>query len=76
MQIRKLDRNTYDVFGGIGFDSWTRLRRFHWGFKQIGGVFLPRPTLHIVIEGIQNNPEGSIDNIDVSQQEELDVATQ
>jgi hypothetical protein len=63
MQIRKLDPHTYDVFGGTGFDSWTRLRRFHWGFKQIAGVFLPRSTLQSVIETIQFNPEGSIDNI-------------
>jgi hypothetical protein len=74
MIIRKLDRNTYDVFGGMGWPcedavpyasnaQWTRIRRFHWGMKPIAGTFLPRQTLHIVIDAILRHPEGSIDNV-------------
>lgn len=63
MLIRKLDRNTYDVFGGQGWDQWTRLRRFHWGCKPIAGTFLPRPVLKDVIAAIEAAPDGSIENI-------------
>jgi hypothetical protein len=63
MLIRKLDKNTFDVFGDVGFDSWTRLRRYHWGMKQIAGVFLPRPVLQLVSVAIATHPQGSIENV-------------
>ena len=74
MIIRKLDRNTYDVFGGIGWPNtdavpyasnaqWTRIRRFHWGMKPIAGTFLPRQLLHDVIQAILAFPEGSLENV-------------
>ena len=63
MQIRKVDRNTFDVFGGVGFDNWTRVRKFHWGFKPIQGTFLPRDVLKEVIDRIQQHPHGSIENV-------------
>ena len=63
MLIKKLDKNTFDVFGQTGFDNWTRVRAFHWGFKQIAGVFLPRQLLHVVIEAIQKNPQGGNENV-------------
>jgi hypothetical protein len=74
MIIRKLDRNTYDVFGGIGWPKedavayasnaqWTRIRRFHWGFKPIAGTFLPRQLLHNVIQTILNHPDGNLENV-------------
>ena len=62
MLIRKVDRNTYDVFGGVGW-NWTRLRKFHWGFKPIQGEFLPRETLKEVIDRLTHNPNGSIENV-------------
>lgn len=74
MIIRKLDRNTYDVFGGTGWPNaeavpyasdaqWTRIRKFHWGMKQIAGVFLHRSLLQQVIEKIQLHPNGSYENV-------------
>jgi hypothetical protein len=74
MIVRKLDRNTYDVFGGIGWPNadavphasnaqWTRLRRFHWGMKQIGGTFLPRGLLQQVIATVEAHPHGSLENV-------------
>jgi len=63
MLIRQLNRNTYDVFGGTGFDNWTRVRRFHWGIKQVDGVFLPRPLLRDVSTAIEVCPQGSLNNI-------------
>lgn len=74
MIIRKLDRNTYDVFGGIGWPredavpyasnaQWTRIRRFHWGFKPIAGAFLPRQVLNVVIDALLRHPEGSLENV-------------
>ena len=63
MQIRKLDKNTFDVFGETGFDNWTRVRRFHWGYKQIGGNFLPRPVMQEVSTALVKFPNGSLENI-------------
>ncbi len=63
MQIRKLNSNTFDVFGDVGFDNWTRVRRFHWGFKQIGGLFLARPVLREVVATIEAHPHGSVENL-------------
>lgn len=74
MIIRKLDKNTFDVFGGIGWPiadavegassaQWTRVRRFHWGFKQIGGTWLQRPLFQEVVAAIGNNPQGSLENV-------------
>jgi hypothetical protein len=74
MLIRKLDRNTFDVFGGCGWPvtdavegassaQWTRFRRFHWGFKQIAGTFLPRPLFQEVVATICNHPDGSLENV-------------
>lgn len=63
MQIRKLDKNTYDVFGDVGFEHWTRIKRFHWGFKPVGGVFLSRPVLREVSNAIEAHPEGSLENV-------------
>ena len=74
MIIRKLDRNTYDVFGGTGWPNadavsyasnaaWTRIRRFHWGMKQIAGTFLQRQLFNTVVAAIQQHPEGSLENI-------------
>lgn len=74
MIIRKLSHNTYDVFGGTGWPNieaypqactgqWTRIKRFHWGMKQIAGTFLPRSLLQYVIETIQDNPHGSLENV-------------
>ena len=74
MIIRKLDRNTFDVFGGIGWPRedavpyasnarWTRIRRYHWGMKQIAGAFLPRQLLQQVIDCINHNPQGSLENV-------------
>ena len=63
MLIRKLSNGVYDVFGEKGFDNWTRVRRYHWGHKQVAGVFLPRPVLQAVIAAIESNPQGSIENV-------------
>jgi len=63
MLIRKLNQNTFDVFGDVGFDNWTRIKRFHWGFKPVAGVFLARPVLREVAAAIEAHPEGSIENV-------------
>lgn len=73
MLIRRLDRNTYDVFGGIGWPSpeegvggyglWTRVRRFHWGLKPVAGAPLSRPLVKEIFTAINSCPNGSIENI-------------
>lgn len=60
MQVRKLDRNTFDVYGGQGFENWSRIRRFHWGVKVIDGIKLDRATLSEVEEDILMFPDGHI----------------
>ena len=63
MQIRRLNTHTFDIFGGVGFDNWTRIRRFHWGWKQIGGTFLKRELLKEVCDKVERYPTGCIDNV-------------
>ena len=63
MQIRRVDHNTYDVFGNTGFDAWTRVRRFHWGYKVVNGVELPREILRDVAANIAEHPNGSVNNL-------------
>lgn len=63
MLIRQLDPRTYDVFNGTGFEQWTRIRRFHWGFKPVQGVFLNRQVLKEVVDKIIEFPDGSVNNV-------------
>lgn len=46
--IKKLDSKTFDVFFGNGYDGWTRVRRFHWGIKPVGGRHINRQQIHIL----------------------------
>lgn len=62
MQIRKLDRNTFDVFTGTGFDNWTRVRKFHWGVKPIAGGRIDRDTLNAIEAAVIQYPNGNINN--------------
>jgi hypothetical protein len=63
MIIRRLDRSTYDVFMGNGWDQWTRVRRFHWGIKGLAGNYLQRSDLKAVSASIESFPEGSVENV-------------
>jgi hypothetical protein len=63
MQIRRVNGNTYDIFGHIGFDHWTRVRRFHWGIKPIAGKPLTRDKVRSIILALADHPNGSIDNL-------------
>lgn len=54
MLIRQLSYNTFDVFIGDGWDNWTRIRKFHWGFKPIAGQFIPRHILREVAISIES----------------------
>ena len=63
MLIRKLNGNTYDVFGHTGFDNWTRIRRYVWGIKPVAGVQLDRETIRAILSALERHPNGSIDNV-------------
>lgn len=63
MQIRRVSRNEFDVFGNKGFEDWSRVRRFHWGYKVVKGLELPREILRDVYKHIERYPNGSIHNL-------------
>lgn len=63
MQVRQLDRHIFDVFLHKGFDSWVRVRRFHWGVKPIAGERIDRDALNAINETLQKHPNGSINNL-------------
>ncbi len=63
MQVRQLNRGTYDVFLGVGFDNWSRVRKFHWGVKVVDGNRLPKDAIIAIEEAIINNPHGNVDNV-------------
>jgi hypothetical protein len=68
MLIRKVDRYTYDVFGDVGFDNWSRVHKFPWGYKVVKGNRLEKELLDEVITAIQQNPRGSLHNVTVIQE--------
>jgi hypothetical protein len=45
MLIKKLHANVFDVFIGVGFNNWTRVRRGHWGVSVIAGNRVPRSVM-------------------------------
>jgi len=63
MQIRKHSKFVFDVFQGNGFDCWTRIRKFHWGYKVVNGNWLPKNELQSVIQKLDQFPNGSIDEV-------------
>ena len=48
MFIRKLHNNVFDVFLGKGFDTWTRVRRGHWGVSTIAGKRVPKSMMKAI----------------------------
>lgn len=63
MQIRKVASGVYDIFGDIGFTTWTRVRKFHWGIKPVLGAALPRNAIKKITEMIDRFPNGNINNV-------------
>ena len=46
--IKRLDKNRFDIFTGNGWSGWTRVQRFHWGVKVIGGSRVSKEVIHEV----------------------------
>jgi hypothetical protein len=63
MQIRKHSKYVFDVFAGVGFDGWTRIRKFHWGYKVVGGQRLTNQELAGVTEKLEQHPYGSLESV-------------
>lgn len=63
MLIRKVDRYTADVFGDVGFDNWTRIRKYAWGYKVVAGVRLSKELMDQVIAKLEQFPRGSLNNV-------------
>lgn len=59
MQINKVNRYTFDVFGDKGFDNWTRVRQYPWGFKVVDGIRLDKPVFDEVCHKLAQFPHGS-----------------
>lgn len=65
IQLRQVSRYVYDVFAGTGFDSWTRVRRQHWGVVCVAGNRLNKIECKQVEVAINQNPQGSVDPITI-----------
>ena len=63
MQIRKVGAYVYDVFCGVGHEGWSRVRRFHWGFKVVAGARMPREQHQAVVAKLILHPNGGIENV-------------
>lgn len=63
MLIRRVNKQEFDVFGNQGFDSWSRVRKFHWGYKVVKGVQIPRDIMKYVMINIENHPKGCLENL-------------
>jgi len=59
MLIKKVDRYVFDVFGDTGFDNWTRIRQFPWGYKVVNGLRLEKQVFDEVCQKLAEYPRGS-----------------
>lgn len=59
MQIAKVDKYTFDVFGDTGFDNWTRIRQYPWGYKVVNGIRLEKAVFDEVCAKLRDYPRGS-----------------
>jgi hypothetical protein len=63
MQIRKHSKYVFDVFQGTGFDGWTRIRKFHWGYKVVGGNRLTNQEMSTMSLKLEQFPNGNLENV-------------
>lgn len=62
-QVLQSGRYLYDVFIGMGYDNWTRVRRNHWGVSVVAGNRLGKGLLNSLSEAVKNNPVGSYNSV-------------
>ena len=65
IQLRQVSRYVYDVFAGIGFSGWTRVRKQPWGIQVIGGNYLSRQECKRLDPLILQHPHGSVEPLEV-----------
>lgn len=61
--VRQVSRYIYDIFSGTGFDSWSRVRKQHWGVVAVAGLPINKTQSRELIKVINENPFGSVDAI-------------
>jgi hypothetical protein len=45
LEARRIDKNTYDIFQGKGWDNWVRVRQGHNGTYRVMGEKVDHSTL-------------------------------
>lgn len=58
VQIRQAGRYVYDVFFGVGYENWSRVRRNTWGISVLAGGRLTPKVCKSLNEVLSNNPGG------------------
>jgi hypothetical protein len=58
--VKQVSRYVYDIFGGVGYDTWTRVRKQHWGVVPVAGSYRPtRAECKVLDAVIHDFPQGS-----------------
>lgn len=63
--IRQVSHYVYDVFSGIGFSTWSRVRRFHWGMKHVSGEPINKAQSKQLHELTDRLPYGWVEGVAV-----------
>lgn len=53
MLIKHINGPFYDVFFGIGWGNWSRVRRNHWGVSVVAGNRLGRTDITAIENGLK-----------------------
>lgn len=65
IQLRQVSKFVYDIFAGVGFDQWTRVRLNTWGVQVLKGNPLNKDDLKRTESVIQRFPRGNLDPVEV-----------
>ena len=66
--VKQVSRYVFDVFGGVGYDQWTRVRKQHWGIVPVAGERITRTQAKQIEQALGSFPNGSNDPIEVTAQ--------
>jgi len=53
MKICRVSRYVFDVFGGVGWENWSRIRKFPWGYKVVNGMYLNKEAMTASVNAIE-----------------------
>lgn len=59
VQVRPVAKYVYDCFFGEGYDTWSRIRKNHWGVSVVAGQRLGAGVCRTLNNIVMDHPRGS-----------------